>query len=86
MKKGGKLQKQRRFWYEYFPGNKLLVWRAEEKKKDGIKGAVVLDKSVKLEKNGAVLTVKTQAKSHPIVFDTPKQCEEWYTGLTQGIQ
>jgi hypothetical protein len=66
--------------FEFSPSNRYLAWRGE-KEREVIKGLVIFDSSVKVEKAQAVVTVKTPTKAHQIQFDGEKTADEWYKAM-----
>ncbi|KAH0794349.1 hypothetical protein GPJ56_001642 [Histomonas meleagridis] len=68
-------------WFEFYPHNKCLVWRAEQTQ-DGIKGILFLDNSVCIDKSGNVLSIKLKDKTIQIQFENRKTLNEWYSAIS----
>lgn len=78
-KKGGGLGKtwQRR-WFQFYPSNKCLVWK-QSKTAESVKGILLLDHNVKVDKNdsNSTLYLKLKEKTHSIQFDKKEDFDEW---------
>lgn len=80
--------------FEYFPANKALVWHQKEKTKGEVKGVIIIDNSITVEKQekanestkgrGNVLILKTKKKDHLITFQTKEILDKWYTVLSEA--
>lgn len=81
-KKDGPLHTQwKKRWFEFYPHNKCIIWRAEQTL-DGIKGILFLDHSIKIEKNNNNLIIKSDSKTHQMQFDNSQVADEWYLVLS----
>jgi len=84
-KKGGKLSREwRKTQFEFSVVNRCLIWRSEHKK-DVVKGVLLLDQSVKVERADRVLTIKTSAKTHQIQFEKGGTAEIWLNAMRHAI-
>jgi hypothetical protein len=84
-KKGGKLTREwRKRVFEFSLTNKCLLWRSDHKK-DGPKGVLLLDSSVRVERAVSIVTIKTQTKSHQIQFEKGGTAEIWLSAMKHAV-
>lgn len=82
---------QNRF-FQFYPNNHCLVWRAKKGSPE-IKGLLLLDSSITIEKNPKgiknrqnVIQIKLSKKVHDISFSTTEELEKWYNAFQSSIE